>query len=405
MSWLFTQVWLWSLAAFALGSLLTWWLFARPLRRELRELAPVEEPEEAWDAAPEEAPLDLLRAPEESVRTDDELERVRGSGEPAFGDWDRPARWGPYGRRGAEDGALRPDEEREPAAPGRGEEPLVERSVPTEQPEVDPVDGGGRNAWFRNDDLGEPHQAYASQQPHEWSGTLDAPAGDDGSRGIEHDRTTSGADAPEDEVSSDTRRIPGTRASSDSDAARAERGGSSGEPADSEVSPDSDGRDEDKSARLRSLFEPAVLPQDQNSSARNPGDQNPGAEEPGDQHRDSALPEEATQHIPRVDDQPRTEDEARTADEQGASPPSSGSAEPSSEVRNVDGSLRAAASAADFGGGAGALIKAHFASQQYHTPESPQYDRIAAEAWFRTASDAEQAGFEPWDGHPRAVQN
>ena len=71
MSWLFTQVWLWSLAAFALGSLLTWWLFVRPLRRELRELAPVEEPEEAWDAAPEEAPLDLLPDPEESVRTDD----------------------------------------------------------------------------------------------------------------------------------------------------------------------------------------------------------------------------------------------------------------------------------------------------------------------------------------------
>ncbi|MDR7302407.1 hypothetical protein [Haloactinomyces albus] len=35
MTWLFTQVWLWSLAAFALGSLLTWLLFVLPLQRKL----------------------------------------------------------------------------------------------------------------------------------------------------------------------------------------------------------------------------------------------------------------------------------------------------------------------------------------------------------------------------------
>lgn len=35
MTWLFTQVWLWSLAAFVLGSLLTWLLFVWPLQRRL----------------------------------------------------------------------------------------------------------------------------------------------------------------------------------------------------------------------------------------------------------------------------------------------------------------------------------------------------------------------------------
>ncbi|RCW46853.1 hypothetical protein DFQ14_101193 [Halopolyspora algeriensis] len=35
MTWLFTQVWLWSLAAFVLGSLLTWLLFVLPLQRRL----------------------------------------------------------------------------------------------------------------------------------------------------------------------------------------------------------------------------------------------------------------------------------------------------------------------------------------------------------------------------------
>jgi hypothetical protein len=45
----------------------------------------------------------------------------------------------------------------------------------------------------------------------------------------------------------------------------------------------------------------------------------------------------------------------------------------------------------------GYMIKGHFASRQYHTPDSPQYERVVAEVWFRTAADAEQAGFEAWN--------
>lgn len=30
---------------------------------------------------------------------------------------------------------------------------------------------------------------------------------------------------------------------------------------------------------------------------------------------------------------------------------------------------------------------------QFHTPESPWYDRTIAEVWFRTAEAAEKAGF------------
>lgn len=43
------------------------------------------------------------------------------------------------------------------------------------------------------------------------------------------------------------------------------------------------------------------------------------------------------------------------------------------------------------------MIKGHFASRQYHTPDSPQYNHIVAEVWFRTVEDAEQAGFESWN--------
>ncbi|MGZ4614348.1 MAG: 50S ribosomal protein L17, sunset domain variant [Actinomycetes bacterium] len=39
-------------------------------------------------------------------------------------------------------------------------------------------------------------------------------------------------------------------------------------------------------------------------------------------------------------------------------------------------------------------VKDNAGSMKYHTPESPYYDRTVAEVWFKTAQDAEAAGFE-----------
>jgi large subunit ribosomal protein L17 len=39
-------------------------------------------------------------------------------------------------------------------------------------------------------------------------------------------------------------------------------------------------------------------------------------------------------------------------------------------------------------------VKGNADSMKYHTPESPYYDRTVAEVWFKTAQDAEAAGFE-----------
>jgi large subunit ribosomal protein L17 len=39
-------------------------------------------------------------------------------------------------------------------------------------------------------------------------------------------------------------------------------------------------------------------------------------------------------------------------------------------------------------------VKGNADSMKYHTPESPYYDRTVAEVWFKTAADAEAAGFE-----------
>lgn len=45
----------------------------------------------------------------------------------------------------------------------------------------------------------------------------------------------------------------------------------------------------------------------------------------------------------------------------------------------------------------GHMIKGDFGSRRYHTPDSPHYDRIVAEVWFRSEVDAEEAGFVAWN--------
>jgi methylphosphotriester-DNA--protein-cysteine methyltransferase len=42
------------------------------------------------------------------------------------------------------------------------------------------------------------------------------------------------------------------------------------------------------------------------------------------------------------------------------------------------------------------VIKGNAQSRLFHTPSSPYYGRTRAEAWFRTAEDAEAAGFRPY---------
>ncbi|MQA23989.1 MAG: hypothetical protein GEU94_00655 [Micromonosporaceae bacterium] len=46
-------------------------------------------------------------------------------------------------------------------------------------------------------------------------------------------------------------------------------------------------------------------------------------------------------------------------------------------------------------------VKGNASSRLYHAPESPYYKRTRAEAWFRTAEDAEAAGFQHWNSRRR----
>lgn len=45
-------------------------------------------------------------------------------------------------------------------------------------------------------------------------------------------------------------------------------------------------------------------------------------------------------------------------------------------------------------------IKASTATRRFYAPESPQYPHVRAELWFRTATDAERAGFTVAREHP-----
>ncbi|MGH3860358.1 hypothetical protein [Actinokineospora sp.] len=49
-------------------------------------------------------------------------------------------------------------------------------------------------------------------------------------------------------------------------------------------------------------------------------------------------------------------------------------------------------------------IKGNADSMLFHTTDSPYYGRTKAEVWFKTAADAERAGFAPWTRSKREVQ-
>ncbi|MEU7812633.1 hypothetical protein AB0B41_09565, partial [Pseudonocardia sp. NPDC049154] len=47
-------------------------------------------------------------------------------------------------------------------------------------------------------------------------------------------------------------------------------------------------------------------------------------------------------------------------------------------------------------------IKGNATSMLFHPPSSPYFGRTKPAAWFRTAEDAERAGFTEWKPKPRA---
>ncbi|QUH05241.1 hypothetical protein HUO13_34685 [Saccharopolyspora erythraea] len=456
MTWLFTQVWLWSLAAFALGSLFTWLLFVRPLRRRLDAVSAdyadyVRETEDSGRdrertltaMEPDEGPLDLLE-PAEPVRADrlgpaqptalvdrDELpgQAQDEAEEPAFGAWDRAPRawaapvppagdsaevtqqveritdddtarqpvepaprppepaWGSDGPSREFAARVRADAEREPEPvepawqPAGTSRDAAESARVPEGIELADDEAAGRSTWFQKSMRAD------KQENPEWPAEADEPTG---------------SDSAQDSAESPGRAEP---------AARVPASAESGAREDTE-------RDAQLSGQLRSLFEPL-------------GD--PGVDEARkDTPYVPPLGAEATQNIPRITDDAEPDSDApplprrtpgvgprpgkpKTTSNSGRNGSSNGSGPAAANGSSGSASNGSAESPSGDASGKNApatdtkqhvgptrregyMVKGHFASRQYHTPESPQYERIVAEVWFRTAADAEQAGFEPWDG-------
>ncbi|WP_010315542.1 hypothetical protein [Saccharopolyspora spinosa] len=413
-TWLFTQVWLWSLAAFALGALITWLLFVRPLRRRLAEFtAPYPEDEYAYDQpggyegydADErtagDAPFDLLRSTPQRREPD----------EPEVGDWGRaprpwvapeqvkPARndndsewFREWDERVNAVGANRDDAavtavqprgpvtppgpgERAGAQPPRAEEPAgtakpesaggaatpqasAESAGTARKPDKTPISAesvaatrkpASRQASAEPDTVVEP--VVEPQVVGEWAETLRTPAREQPAEpatvwpDAEPETTESSARSPEEVIAAIAAEaaaelVAGTPAkqAEPPETGNAERGAD-------------DATESRLSGQLRSLFE-SVRPRSGGAS-ETPYVPPVGAD--------------ATQVIPKV---------------------------PPPLPRRTPGAGPRPGRA----GGSGPMIKGHFASRQYHSPESPAYGKIVADVWFRTPADAEIAGFEPWYG-------
>lgn len=453
MTWLFTQVWLWSSAAFLLGAVATWLLFVLPLQRRLRsmrrELAewdrvaaedwsyepvPHESAElfvddgapdaTAWDILPGEAAAGQVPEPPELGRTTDAVPAAdaepAGEADPSA---DRPFRTGELSgywslRAGSPGAARREQGAAWGGADGaRAEDETTEvRAAVNERVEHD-VTPDVRPDVAQNPDQG-------------------STAGDNDQRYEARARTVRlvPSDAAQQTAPDGSPQAAGNTWFSEGESvvgsSAAPSGGDAGDSGDQRRGEDESNGDQQRgsdgrslSGQLRSLFEPlesrgAGTPPASGAAAGAPGvaRAKPNVPEPAPEEETQVLP----RRVPGATNRPGTppanrpgggaDDEGDGAPtrqhppvrasagewptgDEGASPePAAGSPEEwfPDEVNPV-------ADRPD----EGYTVKGHFASRQYHTPESPHFERVAAEVWFRSGAEAEQAGFEPWDGRSR----
>ncbi|WP_027941097.1 hypothetical protein [Amycolatopsis taiwanensis] len=381
---IFGQVWLWSIAAFLVGTLLTWLLLVRPVRARNRELE-----RRLRAALADRAPEPADAPPARFFEPEPEPEPYPPLDEPEFFD----------GRPGPQPESL----ERYPRDPESLEHFL---------PESEPADERAGSAWFQEASDGP------AEQDRNGNGSAEPPAQEflAVSSVLEPDREL------ETELTSVFKVV---------DEKPVEENGSE---LTSVFKAVDDQPDEERGSERGTLFDPegpapAGLPGASVPDAhREPpayafgGDDAPGA---GDE---SAA--EATQVLPRR--------QPRQADHDGApqvAPPSMRPIERREPVQPDEGgrsgslfepAVRPGAQATTedpppararqrdsvlpagpFGPGSATprpgggrpsddfAVKASVAALRYCTEDSPHFPRMIAEVWFRTAADAEKVGFRP----------
>lgn len=440
MTWLFAEVWVWSIAAFVLGALLTWMLFVRPLRNRLNDTLDAlhaesnrypdddDDPDSDYysqsdyyrdtsDSLPFVDPPDWDSP--DSPQYADPLPRHEPVGhleadeeEPTFGDWERSrsrsatpdvgvSRQPTWADGQSSFGDVRPGSPVAAAPPPPAPQAPVPPPELTEQftsvtppvpSEPAPTASGSGSSWFQTEDT----QSLTPEGPH------------GGSEGRTEMFQPFGETPPG----------QGTTPASEGNTEMFHPVEDTVAP--SAASPDSGRNEAAATGQLRSLFEPLT-------------------EEATPSPEPDPTVAETTQHIPRIEAEPNpphgTESPGTEATSPGPGHVETGEEGGAAASESADSTVTHHVPAADESTGEGGssplprrkpgagprpgaqnlnrgteesgdpaeqesyTIKGHFASRQYHTAESPQYDRVIAEVWFRTRAEAEQAGFEPWDGN------
>lgn len=352
---LFTQVWLWSAAAFAVGALLTWLLFVIPLRRrsarlaaELRDVR-AEVDEYADFGSEYDEPFDLLDPDSGDERGDARQYAVddrRWDDDPD--DLHRAVSTAPYVTRSRAP---------EPGSGTAGPGPAEEQEPPTHpavQPPPAPRSGRPR----------------AEASP---AGETSGGASPDAESGA---AVPSVAESPADETGeSATAESAEEPLAERSGAAAGSETAGSGEPADPPA------------------WSSGVLDAEQAGGlSGNLRWQRPVLNGTAGEHGI----EEAVESGPRGSSSGQRADDAESDSTQVIQQVAEDGEQPPALPRRTPGSGPRPGN--EGGGGGAPVVKGHSASRQYHTPASPHYSKIPADVWFRTPVDAEIAGFEPWDG-------
>ncbi|MFC7341640.1 hypothetical protein [Saccharopolyspora griseoalba] len=391
-TWLFTQVWLWSLASFALGALMTWLLFVRPARHRLKHALAEQV---YYEQAYYDEPVYDDRFEPDHVEHDFDDRRDRDLEEP--------------------EGPLDLLAEQPPAAP-RAYVPAPE---PVREAEPEPIAGNEPTlAEFERSPQRPWVPAEAPPQP-EVPAEQPAPTGNTWFRRWEEEQVAEEPE-PDPAVTAVQPRV----ADAEPDTARET-------PVDEPTEQQPEERGDDLSGQLRSLFAPveggnpagetgyippvgadatSVLPkipreEPEHGASQVSGDLNlPGQAEELPRRTPSAE-SGAPQVEPRIPEALRQRAEApkRRSEEPGTGGPAN--IQPAENLDEQADLPRRTPGAHPHPGrevvGNGPMIKGHSASRQYHSPDSPQYDEIVADVWFRTPADAETAGFAPWHGGRR----
>ncbi len=417
MTSLFTQVWLWSLAAFLLGAVATWLLMVLPMRRRLRLLrAELANADGAVVTPTEWVAQDAWSGGGASPTHAEHASTVRDV--PPIGSPEEP------------DQESSSEPEPSPDRPFRSEDLSGYWSLRRGAPATPEPAGTGS----RGDEDGAGGDGAATEitaQLPAWAEEAGSVRADPSGTGSRRDVPAAAGEAAQ--RREDRRRTPRTSSAAlpEEEPLPEEQGGNTwfreGRWTDpGQVPPEGgdDGESQSLSGQLRSLFEPLgstdrsperadAVHTSPARGAQNDSVEATGPSEQADESSDDQVHNPLPRRVPGATSRPGTPPANRPA---GEEPSFRERAEPTTRWPSAEDAavsitgpasgpeewypdeLRPPQAPPD----EGHTVKGHFASRQYHTTESPHFERVAAEVWFRTPADAEQAGFEPWDGHRRS---